>query len=56
MCKLLIKNIFLADRAVRRRKRNVNNVELVIGEDDECVKRESSVYCNGPLATGRNYM
>ncbi|CAC5393945.1 PTPRB [Mytilus coruscus] len=48
--------IDIFDSQVGRSKRSTNDVELVIGEDNDCAKREDTVYCNGPLAPGKSYI
>ncbi|XP_052067762.1 tyrosine-protein phosphatase 10D-like [Mytilus californianus] len=42
--------------AVGRRKRSSHEVEFMLGEDNDCSKREDTVYCNGPLAPGKSYI
>ncbi|XP_076079590.1 phosphatidylinositol phosphatase PTPRQ-like [Mytilus galloprovincialis] len=51
-------NTWIVERyntAVGRRKRSSHEVEFMLGEDNECSKREDTVYCNGPLAPGKSY-
>ncbi|XP_071135948.1 tenascin-like [Mytilus edulis] len=42
--------------AVGLRKRSSHEVEFMLGEDNDCSKREDTVYCNGPLAPGKSYI